>query len=59
MCRIHRVKPSWLLLSPLGDASIYAYNLQGRRVPGQAAKLNLTGHKVYKMGIVLLEYAVK
>jgi dihydrofolate reductase len=27
--------------------------------PAKAAKLNLTGHKVYKTGIVLLEYAVK
>ena len=27
--------------------------------PAKAGKLNLTGHKVYKTGIVLLEYAVK
>jgi dihydrofolate reductase len=27
--------------------------------PARAAKLKLTGHKVYSMGIVLLEYAVK
>jgi dihydrofolate reductase len=27
--------------------------------PAQAAKLKLTGHKVYKTGIVSLEYAVK
>jgi dihydrofolate reductase len=27
--------------------------------PARAAKLNLTGHKVYKTGIALLEYAVK
>jgi hypothetical protein len=27
--------------------------------PATAAKLNLTGHKVYKTGIVLLEYAVR
>jgi dihydrofolate reductase len=27
--------------------------------PAKAAKLKLTGHKVYKTGIVLLEYAVK
>jgi len=27
--------------------------------PTKAAKLDLTGHKVYKTGIVLLEYAVK
>jgi dihydrofolate reductase len=28
-------------------------------VPSKQAKLQLTGHKVYKTGIVLLEYAVK
>jgi dihydrofolate reductase len=27
--------------------------------PAKRAKLNLTGHKVYKTGIVSLEYAVK
>ena len=27
--------------------------------PAKAGKLNLTGHKVYKTGIVLLEYALK
>jgi dihydrofolate reductase len=27
--------------------------------PAKTAKLNLTGHKVYKTGIVMLEYAVK
>jgi hypothetical protein len=29
------------------------------RPPAQRARLNLTGHKVYKTGRVSLEYAVK